>query len=149
MQPSETSEHSARHLECDPRFPSGPWVGFWIQGTVGKHNMTCHLTFSDGRVAGAGSDMIGRFVMEGTYDLKTGRCLLTKTYEGAHRLHYRGVSEGDELWLWGIWQLPGDRGGFHLWPEGMADPTQRRLKAKKDVPTQSTRRISLIPNSVA
>jgi hypothetical protein len=133
MEPFETSSSSERQLEIDPRFPSGPWVGFWIQEGVGKQRMTLHLWFREGRVAGTGSDVVGRFAMDGTYDLKTGRCLLIKQYIGAHRLQYRGASEGDELWLWGIWELPNDRGGFHLWPERAADPTRRILKAAKPV----------------
>jgi hypothetical protein len=149
MSNKETPPHGDVIGETDPRFPSGPWVGFWIQRIAGKHRMRCHLSFSDGHVVGTGIDVVGRFTMEGTYDLKAGRCLLTKQYEAAHRLQYDGVSEGSELWLWGIWQLSNDRGGFHIWPEGMADPTQRRLKAAQDVPTRTARRISLAPVSAS
>jgi len=29
--------------ETDPRFPSGPWVGFWIQRGFGKQRMSLWL----------------------------------------------------------------------------------------------------------
>jgi hypothetical protein len=145
MQPPDNLKRSETPSEVDSRFPSGPWVGFWIQRSFGKQKMSLYLSFREGRVSGAGSDIIGRFTMQGTYDLNTGRCLLTKQYELAHRLEYDGANQGDELWLWGIWQLPGDRGGFHLWPKGQDDPTQRRSKATKRAPHGTTRRLSLIP----
>jgi hypothetical protein len=145
MQPDQDSEPHVRSSEVDPRFPSGSWVGFWIQREVGKQKMACHLSFSDGRVAGGGGDIVGRFTINGRYDLKNGRCLLIKQYENAHSLQYDGASEGDDLWFWGIWRLPGDRGGFHLWPEGKADPTERRLKAANDLPAGAKGRVSLVP----
>jgi len=41
-------------VETDPRFPSGPWVGFWIQSGLGKQPMSLSLAFINGRVAGSG-----------------------------------------------------------------------------------------------
>jgi hypothetical protein len=134
MPPHASDNPANAPSETDPRFPSGPWTGFWIQSGLGRQRMLLSLAFAQGRVIGHGTDIIGRFTLEGTYDLETGRCLMTKQYEAAHRVHYDGVNEGDGLWLWGVWQMQIDRGGFHLWPEGEQDPTRRRLKAEKKLP---------------
>jgi hypothetical protein len=131
-QDSDNSQSSPP--ETDPRFPSGPWSGFWIQTGIGRQTMRLSLAFSDGKVKGFGTDIIGRFTFEGTYDLETGRCLMTKQYEAAHRVQYDGVNEGDGMWLWGVWRMQMDRGGFHLWPESEEDPTRRRLKTEKELP---------------
>ena len=55
----------------------------------------------------------------------------TKQYVGRHRVDYRGINDGHGIWgVWEIRQLGGlyhDRGGFHIWPVAMGDPTQARL----------------------
>lgn len=127
-------------VETDPRFPSGPWTGFWIQRAMGKQPMSLSLAFFAGRVRGGGRDVVGRFDCEGTYDLKTGRVLMTKQYEGAHRVDYDGANQDDGMWLWGVWTIGADRGGFHLWPEGEEDPTQRREGVEKEVPVKGQKR---------
>jgi hypothetical protein len=129
--------------ETDPRFPSGPWVGFWIQQGMGKQKMRVALWFAAGKVGGSGADLVGKFAFDGTYDLKTGRCVMTKQYENAHRVLYEGVNEGDGMWLWGLWRLDLDRGGFHLWPEGEEDPTQQRTQAKRKRPAGKRKKMAL------
>src|SRR3954468_17507608 len=121
-------------LETDPRFPSGPWTGFWVQTRLGRQWMTLHLRFKDGTVAGEGVDSGGRFIFTGRYELSTGKCELTKSYLGMHDVHYRGQNDNDGLWLWGVWQLERstERGGFHMWPAGEQDPTGRKLRAERD-----------------
>jgi hypothetical protein len=131
--------------ETDPRFPSGPWTGFWLQRAMpGKHRMRLSLTFVDGRITGAGEDLVGKFSFSGSYDLKTGRCDMIKQYDGAHRLIYEGTNEGERMWLWGIWKMPHDQGGFHLWPEGEEDPTEPRMKAEADLPAALPQRRQLV-----
>jgi len=94
--------------------------------------MSLSLAFVDGRVSGVGLDSVGRFDFGGTYDLKTGRAIMMKQYVGRHTVEYDGINQNDGLWLWGTWNIRSFRGGFHLWPEGEDDPTQRRLKAEKE-----------------
>jgi hypothetical protein len=96
--------------------------------------MSLSLAFVDGRITGNGRDIVGPFAFDGTYDLKSGRVLMTKQYEGAHRVAYDGANQNDGMWLWGTWNIRSTRGGFHLWPEGEDDPTQRRLKAEEELP---------------
>jgi hypothetical protein len=133
---SETPDKSDKQpaVETDSRFPSGPWVGFWIQRGWGKHQMSLSLAFVNGRVIGYGRDVVGRFDFSGMYDLKT-RCVrMVKQYERAHRVGYNGANQNDGMWVWGMWTVGEDRGGFHIWPEGEDDPTQRRLRAEAKLP---------------
>jgi hypothetical protein len=136
-------------LETDPRFPSGPWTGFWIQQWAGKQKkMQLSFIFCEGRISGEGRDIIGKFSFSGQYDLKTGRCLLTKQYLHAHRVEYDGVNEGQPLWLWGLWTLGRDKGGFHLWPAGEPDPTQQRTATGIELPSENQDRRQRVPSDL-
>jgi hypothetical protein len=126
-------------LETDPRFPTGPWVGFFLQREIpGRHLMELRLTFSQGRIMGEGRDWVGPFTVRGRYDLADGKCFWTKRYVGQHDVFYQGYNEGKGIW--GIWEFPfavhgiSSKGGFHIWPEGMADPTGEHLTEEADVP---------------
>jgi hypothetical protein len=127
-------------IETDPRFPSGEWIGFWLQrGWPGKQWMTLAIQFTAGTVTAEGRDPLGEFLFRGSYNLQDGRCTLIKTYPASHQVAYSGANEGDGKWLWGLWKTPGDTGGFHLWPKGEADPTDSNLKAKKQAPVEPKR----------
>lgn len=109
--------------EVDPRFPTGPWTGFFLQYWLpGRHTTNLRFTFGAGELSGTGRDVVGPYSVDGTYDVASGRCEWTKRYLGRHRVYYRGVNDGRGIW--GVWELPQlgglftDRGGFHLWPEG-------------------------------
>jgi hypothetical protein len=126
-------------LETDPRFPSGPWTGFFLQPLLpGRHMMELRLTFRGGAISGDGRDWVGPFLFRGRYDLADGRCYWTKRYLGRHDVFYRGFNEGKGIW--GTWEVPGGlgvgihSGGFHIWPEGMADPTRPVLAEEADLP---------------
>jgi hypothetical protein len=42
------------HYETDPRFPSGPWTGYFLQKEIpGKHTMELRLTFRNGEMTGS------------------------------------------------------------------------------------------------
>ncbi len=126
--------------ETDPRFPSGPWTGFFLQAEIpGRHRMELHLSFERGRMTGEGRDWVGKFVLRGRYDLADGRCHWNKRYIGKHDVFYQGYNEGKGIW--GVWEMPMTmqmthqyRGGFHIWPEGMSDPTGQMLAAEADPP---------------
>src|SRR5579884_4269834 len=121
-------------LETDPRFPSGPWTGFFLQRELpGRHLMELRLTFRDGQLTGEGRDRVGAFVLRGRYDLGDGRCSWVKRYVGRHDVFYKGYNEGKGIW--GVWSIPPyHQGGFHIWPEGMGDPTQPTLTEEADLP---------------
>ena len=124
-------------LETDPRFPSGPWTGFFLQPLVpGRHLMELRLTFRRGEVKGEGRDWVGAFTIRGQYTIADGKCYWTKNYTGKHDVFYKGYNEGKGIW--GLWEIPSDylqqRGGFHIWPEGMPDPTKPQLTEQADLP---------------
>jgi len=139
--------------EIDPRFPSGRWTGFFLQKQIpGKHMMELHLHFSDGRVRGEGRDRIGEFTLNGVYEVTDGTCSWMKQYLGKHTVHYRGFNEGKGIW--GTWDLDsgnGERwtGGFHIWPEGMSDPSGTNLKESIEEPVQPEKYVEVEPERIA
>ncbi len=127
-------ESPPKDVETDPRFPSGPWVGFFTQPIIpGRHAMELHLTFSNGKMTGGGRDWVGNFIVKGSYSLEDGKCHWTKRYLGKHDVFYQGFNEGKGIW--GKWEIPSEwTGGFYIWPEGMPDPTQNTLEEEVDLP---------------
>jgi hypothetical protein len=123
--------------ETDDRFPSGEWTGFFLQPVLqGRHWMELHLTFHNGLVRGEGRDRVGEFVMKGRYQVVDGRCWWNKAYIGKHSVAYKGYNEGKGIW--GTWEMYDPwRGGFHIWPVAMGDPTMERLRAGVEVPAES------------
>jgi hypothetical protein len=98
--------------------------------------MELRLTFHRGTLRGDGSDVIGAFTMDGHYDPSDGRCNWTKRYVGKHDVSYAGYNEGKGIW--GVWEIPPTaRGGFHIWPVGMDDPTQGTLKETEEAPVEA------------
>lgn len=120
--------------EADDRFPSGPWTGFFLQaGINGKCWMELDLRFSGGTLRGEGRDRVGEFLVRGRYQLDDGKCWLSKRYLGKHDVAYLGYNEGRGIW--GTWEIPPLwRGGFHIWPVAMGDPTRLVLRAEADAP---------------
>jgi len=117
-------------------FPSGPWTGFYNYGrSTHKHRMDLGLTFADHAVSGDGSDDIGHFVVIGRFDSENGECNWTKTYIGGHDVYYRGFREGKGIW--GLWELPNESGGFHIWPLGQAEADQNQEMKEEPVPVEA------------
>jgi len=121
------------HLEreTDPRFPSGPWLGYFLQRLIlGRHKMELSLTFRGGSITGEGRDWVGSFSINGRYRVDDGECVWTKHYFGRHDVFYRGFNEGRGIW--GGWEIPRQwrtlwlrlHNGFHIWPAslGAASP---------------------------
>jgi hypothetical protein len=123
--------------EPDPRFPSGPWTGFFLQYWIpGRNTTNLSLTCRDGQLEGTGNDRVGPYTIDGRYDLATGQCDWIKQYLGKHKVAYRGINDGHGIWgVWEIRILAGlyiDRGGFHLWPEG-TDVSEQSEQTEKAV----------------
>lgn len=99
-------------------FPSGPWTGFYNYRPGGtRHYMHLNLKFELGIVTGIGIDDVGRFFIDGVYDVQTLECTWVKTYPGSHEVYYRGFREGRGIW--GTWEIDThNHGGFHIWPRG-------------------------------
>lgn len=114
------SESASR---TDPRFPCGPWVGYYRQGcTQSRQRLT--LTFANGCMSGTGTDPCGPFTIRGDYDVVTGESWWAKIYS-THRIHYGGCAvEGDGIaGMWNLVPVAGalrDHGEFHIWPDEVA-----------------------------
>ncbi len=132
MTSQDRGEPSRR--ETDDRFPSGPWIGYFLEpGFAGRFRMELSLEFENGRMIGEGLDYVGSFWIRGRYQTEGGKCVWTKQYIGRHAVYYQGYNEGRGIW--GLWDIPRVRtGGFHIWPEGMADPTAKREARSADLP---------------
>ncbi len=133
---SPTPPHPESQIEIDSRFPSGPWCGFFLMSHLpGRHQMELHLTFRQGVMTGEGRDQIGAFLIRGRYQVEDGQCWWTKRYISKHDVSYRGYNEGKGIW--GLWEIPPTwKGGFHIWPEAMGDPTQQKLAEAIDQPVE-------------
>jgi hypothetical protein len=117
-------------------FPSGPWTGFYNYGRgTRKHRMDLVLSFAAHKLSGDGSDDLGRFVVSGQFDDTNGECYWTKTYIGGHAVYYRGFREGRGIW--GLWELPTESGGFHIWPLGEQGDRDQE-KAEESTPIGAT-----------
>jgi len=134
-------------LESDPRFPSGKWAGFWTDRRVrGRPKMELLLTFAKGEIHGEGRDYVGKFLIRGSYSTADGKCRWMKRYVAMHDVYYQGFNEGKGIW--GTWEIPppagsGEHGGFHIWPEGMSDPSQPVLHAEADLPAESKEKVEV------
>ena len=108
----------------------------------GSSRFTCRnsIAYPKTTAGGARDSPSGPMSSErGRYSLADGKCHWTKSYLGKHDVFYQGYNEGKGIW--GTWEIPagptqplGWRGGFHIWPEGMADPTQPTLSEEADLP---------------
>ena len=126
---------NAGELETDPRFPSGRWVGFWIQKQLppGRFQTELFLTFVRGILTGEGRDWVGPYTVRGRYSVENGQCRWTKHYTDKHDVFYEGYNEGKGIW--GTWRISKAwHDGFHIWPEGMPDPTGSHLAEHADLP---------------
>jgi hypothetical protein len=135
-QPPHSPYQPEHPAETDPRFPSGPWRGFFLMTHLpGRHQMELHLSFRQGVMTGEGRDWVGSFLIRGKYNLDDGKCQWTKRYIGKHDVAYQGYNEGKGIW--GLWEIPpSSRGGFHIWPTAMGDPTSPHLAEALDAPAE-------------
>lgn len=131
------SSSSVERIETDSRFPSGKWRGFFLMSHLpGRHQMELVLNFRQGVMTGEGRDLIGSFLIRGRYQVDNGECWWTKRYIGKHDVSYHGYNEGKGIW--GLWDIPPEwRGGFHIWPQAMGDPTRQVLAESIDEPARA------------
>lgn len=110
--------------EEDERFPSGRWVGYWEQrGRLGR--MELDITFGGGKLFGDGRDMVGDFVISGSYNNAKGECFFHKAYLGRHGIEYDGWAYAEGIrGVWRIMRADGcveGLGVFHIWPLAHGD----------------------------
>ncbi len=86
--------------------------------------MWLHLIFSCGKIRGLGGDAVGKFVMFGSYSLRTGRVSIRKHYYSQHMVWYEGAADATRCPSFlGHWHLPscGTSGLWRMWPKGMEE----------------------------
>jgi hypothetical protein len=93
------------------------------------------LMFANHSVSGDGHDDIGQFIVSGRFDEPSGECYWTKTYIGGHDVYYRGFREGKGIW--GLWELPNESGGFHIWPLGQEEGDQDHERREEPAPVEA------------
>jgi hypothetical protein len=110
--------NSTPTLSAEPTFPSGAWRGYYLHRTShDRHAMFLTLSFANGVVDGAGTDDLGLFIIEGSYDAQNLELNWKKSYPGQKDASYRGFREGRGIW--GVWSVDAGTagGGFMIWPE--------------------------------
>ena len=139
---------NSQSFETDPRFPSGPWTGFYLMPHTGsrRHPTALTITFVDGTMTGSGGDAVGRFTAHGSYSVEDGKCTWVKHYLKKHDVLYSGYNEGKGIW--GMWEVPNSlgvewKGGFHIWPEGMPDPTRPKLSEEAELPVEQDEEMTI------
>lgn len=120
----------------DDEYTSGPWTGFYTYAGGHRERMDLSLSFREGRLSGSGSDPVGPFLILGGYDPAKGEVWWTKTYVGAHEVHYKGYR--DARGIWGTWEIhPGWTGGFHIWPRGQGEGAAEEAEADLEAPVEA------------
>ena len=94
------------------------------------------LNFAGSRISGEGQDDVGAFIIAGRFDVPNRECYWTKTYVGAHDVFYRGFRE-EGKGIWGVWELTGSRGGFHIWPVGEGDGEHEHAETEEPLPAEA------------
>ena len=130
------SSAEERHddLEQHPDFPSGEWVGYWLEGGS-RCRQDLVLNFRSGVLSGSGGDSVGAFSIRGSYDVESREVTWTKKYLGAHDVYYRGFREIKGIW--GTWEIEGFRSGFHIWPRSEGEAEAIATSEKSEVPVEA------------
>jgi hypothetical protein len=84
--------------------PMMPCDGWWEQRGFGRQPMhQLQLSFAGGMIRGAGVDIVGPFLFDGTLS-HGGDVAMVKKYVGKHRVNYVGKYDGEGL-MWGMWNI--------------------------------------------
>ena len=100
-------------------------TGWWEQAGFGRQPMDpLDLVLQDGRMRGAGQDIIGTFDLAGTLD-DTGRVAMVKQYRNRHQVLYAGTYDGEGT-MSGLWDVGIDRGRWliHFAKSGNASSSE-------------------------
>lgn len=120
------------NFESDPRLPSGQWSGFFLDDRLPRRGwMHLYINFQEGSIQGEGTDCVGPWVINGSYDTNTGSCLWTKQYVGKHRVNYSGRLS--DQGIQGTWDIHSWLEGlFHIWPNHRTDLQQLYMQDEID-----------------
>ncbi len=118
-------------------FPSGPWTGFYNYGrSTRKHRMDLVLTLLITRLRRRKRRHRSIRSYRAVRRHKR-RMLLDEDLHRRTRVYYRGFREGKGIW--GLWELPNESGGFHIWPLGQGEGEQNYESAEEPAPWKQLR----------
>lgn len=92
---------------------SGLWVGFYTQFNT-EHPFSMQLAFQGNNVHGVGSDEIGQFSIDGSWNSNTGKVEFVKRYVGQHSVTYEGTLANDGTSMEGTYRVGGGSGKFRM-----------------------------------
>ena len=123
-------------LETDPRLTSGEWCGFFVESHRSERGwMHLFMTFVDGQIKSEGTDYVGPWHFEGTYDLNSGKCQWIKKYRGLHNVYYDGTVGEDGIK--GTWEIKGfSTGPFHIWPKHLQMLNEMYWNQERFIPAE-------------
>lgn len=130
------------NLETDSRLTSGEWCGFFNESHRSERGwMHLFMTFIDGKIKSEGTDYVGPWHFNGTYDLDANRCDWVKQYLGKHQVNYKGALVDDGIK--GNWEIVGfTTGTFHIWPKHLTMIQHKYLEEEIEMPAEMKRSIS-------
>jgi len=88
-------------------FPSGYWNSRYYQYNSwhGPHIFTLSFDPQTLKVTGSGADDVGKFTIDGSYSVNTGRCALTKSYQWATGNQWENLGQQVTIQLtWNVGQ---------------------------------------------
>lgn len=119
--------------ETHPQFPSGEWEGFYLYSfSKQQHKMSFSLNFQNNKITGAGSDDVGAYSWQGTYDKEAMTCQLIKSYT-QHQIFYNGHADENGIWGQWSWNPLMKGGGFHIWPKNNADANEAEAVVEESI----------------
>lgn len=84
------------------------WKGYYVQ--FGQQfpmefaDLQIHIASAQaGVITGLGTDIVGKFTLEGNYDGCYSTCKFKKQYEGAHAIYYEGTLNAGQTEITGYW----------------------------------------------
>ena len=123
-------------FESDNRLPSGEWSGFYLEDHQPRRGwMHLYINFQEQKIHGEGTDYVGPWVIQGSYDVENSVCQWTKQYQGKHRVLYEGKITANGIQ--GVWNIRGwNRGPFHIWPSNRLDLQNLYMKDELEAEQQ-------------
>ena len=130
--------------------PSGQWSGFYLEShRVRKGWMHLYLAFESGVIKGEGTDYVGPWTLQGSYELSsddsTAECRWIKSYVGRHDVSYEGKYGSDGIK--GKWDIRDfHRGDFHIWPSTHTELNELYMRQELEMETPPSQLLGTVEN---
>jgi hypothetical protein len=98
-------------LKSKSGFLTGVWEGWYdYDSNNTRDKVFMDVTMIGSIISGYGTDQVGDFLVQGSYDDEQLTCCWDKAYIGAHTVYYTGKLEGGKT-IKGKWNIPGSVSG--------------------------------------